>query len=255
MVWSTCGESCATFCSLLSRSACAASRGCTRRSSFFTSPLPEDAAEATNEVNHLQAACNGATEAGLSSAFETRQDLEAAASRLAEAKQPVNHPVNYCFSANGTEMVAHTVQGWVEQAPEKPCTTLSSGQPPSRSSKSAPSFSRTSLSSECSTGGRRATSSCRLKASLCFQSYAQAAKTSLPTPTWPTRYRRVPVDSCVGFVQVCPIATFGSNLPVHIARHELNRRYPLLEQVSDADDTYLQAPESSCTSPNAATRR
>ena len=53
------------------------------------------------------------------------------------------------------------------------------------------------------------------------------------------------IRSCIGFAQGCPIATFASNLPVHIARYELNRRYPLLEQVSNADDTYLQAPGDS----------
>jgi hypothetical protein len=68
----------------------------------------------------LQAARNGATEAGLSSAFKAQHGLDTTASRLAEAKKPINNSVNYCFSPNGIEMVAHTVQGWVEQAPEKP---------------------------------------------------------------------------------------------------------------------------------------
>ena len=60
------------------------------------------------------------------------------------------------------------------------------------------------------------------------------------------------IRSCIGFAQGCLIATFASNLPVHIARHELNRRYPQLEQVSDADDTYLQAPGDISAPPDAA---
>ena len=37
----------------------------------------------------------------------------------AEAQAPINFHVNYCFSPNGTELTAMTVQSWIESRPDE----------------------------------------------------------------------------------------------------------------------------------------
>ena len=64
------------------------------------------------------AARREAVDAGLSAAVdEAQRRKEAAEWDLLEAHGSVNFPVNYCFSTNGSELIFHTVQSWVETRP------------------------------------------------------------------------------------------------------------------------------------------
>ena len=104
---------------------CLASQESATWEHFYTHMLPEDQAARNAAVAEAQEMCvraqtvlDTAMEHGLSDAFEARDALDVATNALDVARAPVNFPINYVLSRNGTELTSLTVQSWIEAKPE-----------------------------------------------------------------------------------------------------------------------------------------
>ena len=94
----------------------------------FTSPLPEDVRAQELRVANCEAAVTAATleaEAATSThptsshALAATAALANAAAALAVARRPFKFVSNWCFSSKGTEKLALSVRGWLEDSPTK----------------------------------------------------------------------------------------------------------------------------------------
>ena len=94
---------------------------------FYTNMLPEDQAardaaieEAAELLAEVDASLVDAELFGTAAQVAAcKEKVLAAQVAHAEAQAPANFPVNYCFSPNGTELTAMTVQSWVEAYPDR----------------------------------------------------------------------------------------------------------------------------------------